>query len=140
LRSKLAARIERKDFTIEQRNSFAQIVIDEAKLFRGHQAYVNPIGRAVLCDLAKALKDEKTKIDVTAHATSETVNVVLRVDYPSTWELTTARAAATVVTLSQCGLPADRLLASGAGHHRPLPNVIKDSTGQISLAVHPHAE
>ena len=86
---------------------------------------MNAAGKAQLLRLAGALKEIAAKIPAQ-------LNWVLRVDghtdvrpistaqYPSNWELSTARALSVVRFLIARGISANRLAATGFGPYQPL--------------------
>ncbi|ROR34233.1 peptidoglycan -binding protein [Inmirania thermothiophila] len=82
-------------------------------------------GKRQLARLAATLKDVAARIP-------PEIDWVLRIDghtdrrpihtaeFPSNWELSTARALAVVRFLTAQGIPAHRLVAAGFGEHRPI--------------------
>ncbi len=82
-------------------------------------------GRGELASVAEALREISAEIP-------EGIDWVLRVDghtdkrpiataeFPSNWELSTARAISVVRFLKDAGIPADRLAAAGFGEFQPL--------------------
>jgi chemotaxis protein MotB len=90
-------------------------------------------GSAVLEEAGKAqlLKLARTLLDIALTIPPE-VNWLLRVDghtdprriatfqFPSNWELSTARAISVVKFLVEQGIPAERLAATGFGEYQPL--------------------
>lgn len=134
----LDARLKRGELTVERVGFDTLIQIENAKLYRGHQVTVNPLGKAVLCDVVKALSDAASAVQLTGHSATEKVdNPILRADYPTTYELTAARAANGAVTLTQCGLDPKRITATGVGHYRPLTGTEAKSDGQLRIAITP---
>ncbi len=137
----LEKRAGRKDLAIASSANTTVIVIDDAKLFRGHQAHVNPIGKAILCDVAKAVKGKDVSLQIEGHTTDDEVsNPILRKDYPTTLELSAVRAAGATLALGQCGVDRKQMVAAGVGHHRPLPETKKGSSGQIKIVVTPRGD
>jgi chemotaxis protein MotB len=102
-----------------------RFVMQSEVLFGSASSTLNPDGMAELNKLAQTLATVIPRIP------SE-VNWVLRVDghtdpvpistaqFPSNWELSTARATAVVRYLVSQGIPADRLAATGFGQFQPL--------------------
>jgi chemotaxis protein MotB len=102
-----------------------RFVIQSEILFDAGQAALNPAGRPELDKVAAALMDAAREIP-------PDINWVLRVDghtdrrpiasaqFPSNWELSSARAIAVVRYLVSRGLPETRLLAAGFAEFQPL--------------------
>jgi chemotaxis protein MotB len=102
-----------------------RFVFQSEVLFPSGSADLNPDGRKQIDSLAETLKEISAKIP-------KEINWVLRVDghtdkvpistpeFPSNWELSTARAIAVVKVLIADGIPPDRLAAAGFGEYQPL--------------------
>jgi chemotaxis protein MotB len=102
-----------------------RFVFQSEVLFPSGSADLNPDGRKQIDSLAATLKEISAKIP-------KEINWVLRVDghtdkvpistpeFPSNWELSTARAIAVVKVLIADGIPPDRLAAAGFGEYQPL--------------------
>ncbi len=102
-----------------------RFVFQSEVLFASGDAALNAAGKAQLLRLAGALKEIAAKIPAQ-------LNWVLRVDghtdvrpistaqYPSNWELSTARALSVVRFLIARGISANRLAATGFGPYQPL--------------------
>lgn len=104
-----------------------RFVFQSEVLFASGSAELGKEGREKLASLASTLKEIAKKIP------SE-INWVLRVDghtddlpistkqFPSNWELSTARAISVVKFLISQGIPPSRLAAAGFGEFQPLDN------------------
>ncbi len=102
-----------------------RFVFQSELLFETGSADLQPEGQAQVRRLANTLQEIIPRIP-------NDLDWVLRVDghtdrrpisspqFPSNWELSTARALAIVKYLTQIGIPADRLAATGFGEHHPL--------------------
>ena len=102
-----------------------RFVFQSEVLFALGSAELNDDAKARLLPVAQALKDISAKIP-------PDLNWVLRVDghtdkrpiatpqFPSNWELSTARAISVVRYLIDQGIPANRLAAAGFGEHQPV--------------------
>ncbi len=102
-----------------------RFVFQSEVLFPSGAAELTPDGRAQVAQLGKTL----TEI---ARTIPDTINWILRVDghtdrvpistaqFPSNWELSTARATSVVKQLIDEGIPPDRLAAAGFGEYQPL--------------------
>ena len=96
-------------------------------LFPSGSDQINVVGQTQMIKLASVLKEIENDIP------SE-INWVLRIDghtdirpiataqFPSNWELSTARAISVVKFLISEGVQADRLVAAGFGQFQPLDN------------------
>ncbi|HTI88159.1 MAG TPA: peptidoglycan -binding protein [Alphaproteobacteria bacterium] len=102
-----------------------RFVFQSEVLFASGSADLSPEGRVQIDSLAETLTDLSTRIP-------NEIPWVLRVDghtdkapistpqFPSNWELSTARATAVVKALIEDGIPPMRLAAAGFGEYQPL--------------------
>ena len=102
-----------------------RFVFQSEVLFPSGTATLQPSGRDQIGQLARTLIELSTRIP-------EDIDWVLRVDghtdrwpistpnFPSNWELSTARAISVVKILIELGLPPNRLAATGFGEFQPL--------------------
>jgi chemotaxis protein MotB len=102
-----------------------RFVFQSEVLFPSAAAELQPSGKEQIARLARTLKEVSAKIP-------SDINWVLRVDghtdkvpiktaqFPSNWELSTARAISVVKSLIELGIPADRLAATGFGEYQPI--------------------
>lgn len=102
-----------------------RFVFQSELLFDTASAELGPAGREQVRKLADTLKTVMPRIP-------EDIDWVLRVDghtdkrpirtdqFPSNWELSTARAIAIVRQLERLGIPPGRVAATGFGEHHPL--------------------
>ncbi|HEX8790477.1 MAG TPA: OmpA family protein [Polyangiaceae bacterium] len=115
-------------------NRRGELVVDLSGdlLFDAGHAEVRTVGKGVLMELAHALQQlppppagqgSPRRFLVTSHVDDAPLKSK---HYKSTWELTTARAAAAVEYLVSLGLPAESFTAAGAGSFDPM--VPNDST------------
>ncbi len=109
-----------------------RFVFQSEVLFGPASADLSEDARRQLLPLAQALKEISTKIP-------PDINWVLRVDghtdrrpintlqFPSNWELSTARAISVVKFLLEQGIPANHLVAAGFGEFNPIDNGVDES-------------
>ncbi|QQP91005.1 peptidoglycan -binding protein [Skermanella sp. TT6] len=102
-----------------------RFVFQSEVLFPSASATLEEGGKAQLAQLAATLLDIAKRIP-------PGVNWILRVDghtdprpisnvqFPSNWELSTARAISVVKFLVEQGIPSDKLVAAGFGEYQPL--------------------
>jgi len=112
---------EREEITVEG----DRFVFQAEVLFPSSSDIMNPEGLEQINKLASALKDVSREIP-------DGINWVLRVDghtdarpintpqFPSNWELSSARAISVVKQLIKQGVPPRRLVAAGFGENQPI--------------------
>jgi chemotaxis protein MotB len=103
-------------FTIDERGLVVTVVSTNV-VFAGDRAELLPGGRTIVDALAPALRDLPNTVQVDGHTNQLPVPTV---NYPSAWELSTARASTVVRHLHDLGLPLNRLAAAGYAGTRPL--------------------
>lgn len=94
-------------------------------LFDTASAELGPSGRRQLAQLAETLKEVAGKIPpdiqwilrIDGHTDRRSINTE---EFPSNWELSTARALSIVNFLIEQGIPPERLAAAGFGEFHPL--------------------
>lgn len=102
-----------------------RFVFQSEVLFESASAELNPQGREQMARLAQTLIDIAKRIPadlkwilrVDGHTDKVPINTP---QFPSNWELSTARATSVVKFLVAQGVPADRLAATGFGEYQPL--------------------
>ncbi len=102
-----------------------RFVFQSEVLFDSASAELNPQGREQMAKLAKTLVEIADKIPgdlkwvlrVDGHTDKLPINTP---QFPSNWELSTARATSVVKFLIDQGVPAERLAATGFGEFQPL--------------------
>jgi len=104
------------NFTINERGLVVTVVSSDV-VFAGDRADLRPGGVKIVDAIAPSLIKLPNDIAVDGHTNQLNVPTV---NYPSAWELSTARASVVVRELSAQGVPAKRLTASGYAGTRPL--------------------
>lgn len=96
------------------------VSLSEELVFPSGSAEIHPIGRRALDKIAAVLVTMPNPIRVEAHTDDRPTN---NPDYPTNWELSTARAVSIVRHLMDSGIDPRRLSAAGFASHQPLlPN------------------
>ncbi|MBW3083919.1 Motility protein B [Austwickia sp. TVS 96-490-7B] len=107
----------------DERGLVVNIITDKV-LFDTGTASIRSAGAKVIDLIAPSLKSLPNKITVEGH----TDNVPIRTaQFPSNWELSTARAAAVLQVLVKDGLEENRLTLAGYGDQRPIDSNATDS-------------
>ncbi len=136
LRAALEGKFD-KSVKVEEVQGGAELVIDNLKLFRGHEVTVHPPGRKLLCAVGKALKGIDSEVEVRAYTSDGTVkNPILRRDYATAWDASAARAVGALRVLETCGVAGKRLRATGQAQHG-VGELLKRSDGQVRLVLSP---
>ncbi len=104
-------------FEINQRGLVVRIVTS-AVVFGGDSAVLRPEGQRIVRALVPALRSVRNALEVSGHTNQ--LNVPTRA-YPTSWELSTARASSVVrYLLGFRGMSAARMTAAGYADQRPL--------------------
>lgn len=104
------------DVTVETRDEGVLLDIKDSALFASGTA--QPAGQAngIVEKIAAILAKNNNKIVVEGHTDSMPIHTA---QFPSNWELSSARAAAIVRALQERGIGASRLAASGLAETKP---------------------
>lgn len=110
-----------------------RFVFESEVLFPSGQATLTPEGAQAMDQLAMALIDlAKTippEIDWAIQVDGHTdIRPIASAQFPSNWELSTARAVSVVKYLTQRGVPAEHLVAAGHGEFRPLETGVDEES------------
>jgi chemotaxis protein MotB len=102
-----------------------RFVFESEVLFPSGSATLTPEGMAAMDQIAEAIlelqKEIPSDIDWALQINGHTdARPISNPQYPSNWELSTARAASVVKYLILRGVPADRLVAAGYGEFQPV--------------------
>jgi chemotaxis protein MotB len=113
----------------QQGDRITTLQMSSAAFFGSGSAGLSESGRSILKDVAENIKSDKYRdYQVTVEGHTDDGAIRTR-QFPSNWELSTARAAAVVHFLLQQGIPAQKLRAAGYADTFPVaPN--RDSNGK----------
>lgn len=103
-------------FAINERGLVVTVVSSDV-VFAGDRADLRPGGHQILDAIGPPLRKLPNSIAVDGHTNQLRVPTI---NYPSAWELSTARASVVVRHLNADGIKASRLTASGYAGTRPL--------------------
>jgi chemotaxis protein MotB len=103
-------------FSIDQRGLVVTVVTSSVVFAGDHADLLRP-GQEILDAVAPSLRALPNSIEVDGHTNQLPVPTV---NYPSAWELSTARASTVVRYLVEHGLGANRMSAAGFAGTRPL--------------------
>lgn len=112
--------IDQRQVSIKQTKRGVEIDISASALFRTGEAALQPGTLEVLRQVAAVLGKEELPIEVEGHTDDVPIATA---QFPSNWELSSARASSVVRQLVESGVPARRLAVVGLASNQPLaPN------------------
>ena len=109
--------INDKHIQIASNEYWLQISLSNSLLFSLGSVKLKKEARAILAEMADLLRGFNNPIQVEGYTDNIVVNSA---QFPSNWELSTARALAAVKTLIDEGISPDRLAAVGYGEYQPI--------------------
>lgn len=116
----MANLIDQRQVSINQTKRGVEIDISASALFRTGEAALQPGTLDVLRQVAVVLSKEELPIEVEGHTDDVPIATA---QFPSNWELSSARASSVVRQLVESGVPAKRLAVVGLASNQPLaPN------------------
>lgn len=113
----LAPLVKEQKVRIMQGNRGIIIEINASVLFQSGQAVIADDSASILREVAVVLKDHEYAIQVEGHTDDIPVSST---QFPSNWELSTARASSVVRLFVDNGVAAAKLTAMGYGENRPV--------------------
>ncbi|MFK5984151.1 MAG: OmpA family protein [Pseudomonadota bacterium] len=123
LQNKLKAEINKKKISItRQYDKSTQIKVGNALMFVSGQIQISQQGTHILDNIAQLLlKFPQRKIEIIGHTDNLPVRSGTHTSIVSNWELSAARAAATIRYLQHASkIPPQRMLLVGASQYQPL--------------------
>jgi chemotaxis protein MotB len=104
------------EVTVETRAEGVLLDIKDSALFASGTAQPAPQANEIVSQIALILAKNDNRIVVEGHTDSVPIHTA---QFPSNWELSSARAAAIVRALQEQGINANRMTASGLAETRP---------------------
>jgi len=117
LTTKMAGFVKNGQMTVSQSNRGVTLDINASMLFKPGEAAVQPEAVATLADVAKILSEEDMSIEVEGHTDNIPIS---NAQFPSNWELSSARASSVVRLFIEQGIVATRLKAAGLADNVPI--------------------
>jgi chemotaxis protein MotB len=93
------------------------VSLAEAGFFAPGEASVRQDAKALIAEIATALRETNAPVRIEGHTDSFPIS---NTRYPSNWELSAARASTVLAWLVECGIPSSRLAVAGYGGERPI--------------------
>jgi chemotaxis protein MotB len=111
-----------QEIKIEEMEGRLKVTFVDKILFDAGSAEIKKRGKALLMEIADALRDYKNQdILVQGHTDNAIIRGALKEIFPTNWELSVARATAVVRFLQEVGrIEPERLSACGYSFYRPL--------------------
>lgn len=117
LTTKMAGFVKNGQMTVSQSNRGVTLDINASMLFKPGEAAVQPEAVQTLADVAKILSEEDMAIEVEGHTDNLPISTA---QFPSNWELSSARASSVVRLFIEQGIVATRLKAAGLADNVPI--------------------
>ncbi len=134
--------IEQQLVSISSTKRGVVIDVSASMLFRTGDAVLQPTALGVLRQVSEVLKMEELPVEVEGHTDDIPIATT---QFPSNWELSSARASSVVRMMANNGVPENRLVVVGLASHQPvapndsLENRAKNRRVRISI-VSPNME
>jgi chemotaxis protein MotB len=122
LQEKMKEEIAHGDIQLTQSGGKLRVGLVDKILFHSGEASISKHGEGVLARVGGVLAGiEDRQIQVSGHTDTTPISDKLKTQFPTNWELSTARATNVVRFLAEkASVPAKRLMASGYGEHEPI--------------------
>jgi len=114
------------DIDVEATDRGILINAKGALLFASGEAKLQDKGKDFLSKLTSTIKDVEYSVEIEGHTDNVPISTK---EFPSNWDLSSARASEVVRFFVEKGVPKDKLRATGFAETKPrAPNVTKDGT------------
>jgi chemotaxis protein MotB len=122
LREKMKDEIARGDIQLSESGGKLRVGLVDKILFDSGDARVSKRGEGVLARVGAVLATiDDRQVQVSGHTDNAPISDKLKTEFPTNWELSTARATNVVRFLAEkAAVPPQRLLASGHGEYNPI--------------------
>jgi chemotaxis protein MotB len=122
LREKMKDEIARGDIQLSESGGKLRVGLVDKILFESGEAGVSKRGEGVLARVGAVLATiDDRQVQVSGHTDNAPIKEKLKGQFPTNWELSTARATNVVRFLAeQAAVPPQRLAASGYGEYQPI--------------------
>jgi chemotaxis protein MotB len=117
LNLKMAGFMKSGQMNVSQSNRGVTLDINASMLFKPGEAGLQANAVSTLKDIAKILAEEELAIEVEGHTDNVPISTA---QFPSNWELSSARASSVVRLFIDQGIAADRLKATGYADNYPV--------------------
>lgn len=109
--------VQQGQMNISQSGRGVELEINASALFDQGKAELHAEARGTLADAAKVLAENEFAIEVEGHTDNLPIS---NAQFPSNWELSSARASSVVRLFVEQGIPSKRLRAVGSADNRPV--------------------
>jgi chemotaxis protein MotB len=117
LNQSMAEFVKKGQMNVSQTGRGVELEINASALFNVGEAALQTEARQTLADVAKTLAAEEFAIEVEGHTDNLPISTA---QFPSNWELSSARASSVVRLFIEQGITAKRLTAKGAADNHPV--------------------
>lgn len=117
LNSKLASFVNKGAMSVTQNERGVTLDINASMLFQQGEATLQPVAVGTLMDVAQLLAGEDMTVEVEGYTDNLPISTA---QFPSNWELSSARASSVVRLFIEQGMAAERLKAIGHADNNPV--------------------
>ena len=117
LNSKLASFVNKGAMSVTQNERGVTLDINASMLFQQGDATLQPVAVGTLTDVAQLLAGEDMTVEVEGYTDNLPISTA---QFPSNWELSSARASSVVRLFIEQGMTAERLKAIGHADNDPV--------------------
>jgi len=111
------AQLQDSDYRMDRQEGWIELDIKAGALFDSGSADLKPLAFAKLVKVAEVIKNLPYPVSLEGYTDSEPIETP---QYPSNWELSSARAAALARALTNYGVDPSRIIVIGYGEQYPI--------------------